>query len=87
MSHPPAWLATAIDVVLRAGAIQRRYVGGDLGIGKKGTIDLVTKVDLEVERMCRETIATRFPGHVVLGEEFKNESGAGDRHRWVFDPV
>ena len=87
MTHPPAWLATAIDIVLRAGALQRHHVGSNLDIGKKGTIDLVTKVDLEVERMCRETIAIRFPGHVVLGEEFENESGAGDGHRWVFDPV
>ncbi len=87
MSHPPAWLATAIDVVLRAGDIHRRHVGGDLGIDKKGVIDLVTKVDLEVERMGRATLAARFPDHAVLAEEFENETGTAARHRWVFDPL
>ena len=86
MSHPPAWLATAIDVVLRAGEVQMRYLGGDLQIDKKGPIDLVTRVDLEVERMCRDTIAERFPDHGVLAEEFENDR-TGARHRWVFDPV
>jgi myo-inositol-1(or 4)-monophosphatase len=88
MSHPPAWLATAIDIVLRAGVIQMRHLGGDLQIGMKGPIDLVTKVDLEVERMCRDTIAERFPDHGVLAEEFENTTDAAEaRYRWVFDPV
>ena len=86
MPHPPAWLATAIDVVLRAGEVQIRHLGGDLQIDKKGPIDLVTRVDLEVERMCRDTIAERFPDHGVLAEEFENDR-TGARHRWVFDPV
>ena len=65
-----------------------RHLGGDLQIAKKGPIDLVTKVDLEVERMCRGTIAKRFPSHSVLAEELDNETDrAGVRHRWVFDPV
>src|SRR6476646_7360330 len=60
-----------------------------LQIEKKGTIDLVTQIDRDVERMFRALVAGRFPDHVVLAEEF--ESG-GDRHReaeytWVFDPV
>ena len=65
-----------------------RHLGGDLQINKKGPIDLVTKVDLEVERMCRDIIAERFPSHSVLAEELDNETDrAGVRHRWVFDPV
>ena len=88
MFHPPVWLATAIDIVLRAGEIQTRHQGGDLQIDKKGAIDLVTKVDLEVERMCRETIAERFPDHGVLAEELENEvASPSTRLRWVFDPV
>jgi myo-inositol-1(or 4)-monophosphatase len=88
MSHPPAWQATAIDIVLRAGEMQMRHLGGDLQIDMKGPIDLVTKVDLEVERMCRDTIAERFPGHTVLAEEFANEDDEAEaRHRWVFDPI
>ena len=88
MFHPPSWLATAIDVVIRAGDIQMRHFGGDLQINKKGPIDLVTRVDLDVERMFRDIIAERFPGHGVLAEELENESDeTGSVHRWVFDPV
>ena len=65
-----------------------RDLGGDLQIDKKGPIDLVTSVDLEVERMCRDTIAERFPGHGVLAEELENDIQQTDgRHCWVFDPV
>jgi myo-inositol-1(or 4)-monophosphatase len=58
-------------------------------IEKKGAIDLVTEIDLAVEREFRAMIAERFPDHEVLGEEF---GAAGDRERrprhcWVFDPI
>ncbi len=86
---PPVFLATAIDAVVRAGEVQMAHFGRDLHIDKKGTIDLVTQVDLEVERAFRAMIAGRFPDHVVLGEEFE-EAGQRDAvpHLcWVFDPV
>jgi myo-inositol-1(or 4)-monophosphatase len=86
---PPIFLATAIEAVIRAGEVQMAHFGGEMRIEKKGTIDLVTEIDLRVEREFREMIAERFPDHVVLGEEF---SPAADRTRvaefcWVFDPV
>ena len=88
MRHPPAWLASAIDIVLRAGNVQMDHLGGDLQIGKKGPIDLVTRVDLEVERMCRDTIAKRFPDHGVVAEEYENAILPTEvRYRWVFDPL
>ena len=88
MSHPPAWLATAIEIVQRAGTIQLQHFGQDLQVTKKGTIDLVTKVDVEVERMGRALIAARFPDHAVLAEELENESPKTPaRPRWVFDPL
>jgi myo-inositol-1(or 4)-monophosphatase len=85
----PVFLATAIEAVIHAGAIQMAHVGRLTQVDKKGAIDLVTEVDLEVERGFRRMIAERFPGHVVLGEEFE---AAGDREAapeycWVFDPV
>ena len=55
-------------------------------VEKKGAIDLVTEVDLEVERMFRAMIAERFPDHDVLAEELGG-GGRGARHRWVFDPL
>ena len=85
----PIFLATATEIVLRAGEIQMARQESGFRIDKKGAIDLVTEVDLECERMCRAVIAERFPDHAVLAEEFS--SGPAEptmaSHRWVFDPV
>jgi myo-inositol-1(or 4)-monophosphatase len=55
-------------------------------VDKKGTIDLVTEVDVEVERMFRALIAGRFADHDVLAEEM-GQTRTGASHRWVFDPL
>lgn len=88
MAYPSTWLATAVEIVRRAGAMQLDCLGGNLQIRKKSAIDLVTRIDVEVERMGRAVIAERFPGHEVLAEELGNDAGrAPGRHRWVFDPL
>ena len=61
--------------------------GGNLRIDKKGTIDLVTDVDMAIEREFRALVAGRFPDHEVLAEEL---GGSGEVPRgpcWVFDPI
>ena len=87
-SIEPLFLATAVQAVIRAGAMQLAGVN-HLQVEKKGAIDLVTQIDRDVETMFRALIAERFPDHVVLAEEFATRS---DRQReaeytWVFDPV
>ncbi|HKC57770.1 MAG TPA: inositol monophosphatase family protein [Vicinamibacterales bacterium] len=84
----PLYLATAVEIVLRAGDIQRAGQESGFRVDKKGSIDLVTEVDLACERMCRETIAERFPDHDILAEELGGPSGgSASRFRWVFDPL
>jgi 3'-phosphoadenosine 5'-phosphosulfate (PAPS) 3'-phosphatase len=73
---PPIFLATAVESVIRAGEIQIAHVGGAMRVDKKGAIDLVTEIDLRIEREFRSAIAERFPKHVVLGEEFSIPSTA-----------
>jgi myo-inositol-1(or 4)-monophosphatase len=82
----PQFLATAIEAVTRAGELQIARFGSQVRIEKKGTIDLVTEVDVAVERMFRALIAERFPDHDVLAEEM-GQTTSGARHRWVFDPL
>jgi myo-inositol-1(or 4)-monophosphatase len=82
----PQFLATAIEAVIRAGDIQLARFGKNVHVRKKSAIDLVTDVDLEVERMFRALIAERFPDHEVLAEEI-DVASKGARHRWVFDPL
>ena len=91
MSAEPAddiYLETAIDAVRRAGEIQRQAFRGTFEIRKKGTIDLVTEVDVAVEKMVRALIAERYPDHDVLGEEFGGPgAGEGSRYCWICDPL
>ena len=85
----PLLLATAVEAVIRAGEVQMAHFGREFRVDKKGVIDLVTEIDIEIERGFRAMIAERFPDHAVLGEEF----GAGDSAGrvpslcWVFDPI
>ena len=83
----PAYLTTAVEIVRRAGEIQLRGQASGFRIDKKGTIDLVTEIDLECERMCRDVIGDRFPDHDILAEELGGSTAASSRCRWVFDPL
>ena len=85
----PVYLATATEIVLRAGEIQLARQESGFRVSKKGAIDLVTEVDFECERMCRAVLAERFPDHDVLAEEMGATAAgsARSRFRWVFDPL
>ncbi|OFW14889.1 MAG: hypothetical protein A3F70_03845 [Acidobacteria bacterium RIFCSPLOWO2_12_FULL_67_14] len=85
----PVLLATAVEIVLRAGAIQLEWRDSGFHVSKKGATDLVTEVDFECERMCRAIIADRFPTHDVLAEELGTATAgpSASRWRWVFDPL
>ena len=87
MSVDPQFLSTAVEAVVRAGEIQMASFGGEFRVDKKGTIDLVTEVDLAVEEMFRALIADRFPDHQVLAEELGGGATAPAGPCWVFDPI
>ena len=83
------FLATASEIVTRAGEIQLERRESGFSISKKAENDLVTEVDLECERMCRAVLAERFPEHDILAEELGegSTSARASRWRWVFDPL
>lgn len=86
----PQLLATAIEAALAAGRVQKRHFRSAFDIQKKGAIDLVTEIDLQVEREFRALIAERFPDHTVLGEEggdTGDTSVSTSRYRWIIDPI
>lgn len=88
MPHDPLLLATAVEAVVRAGDLQIARFGQAIEVSKKGRIDLVTEIDLAVERMFRAMVAERFPDHDVLAEELggATERPSG-RYCWIFDPL
>jgi myo-inositol-1(or 4)-monophosphatase len=83
----PLFLTTAIEAVVRAGDAQMARFGRTLRVDKKGAIDLVTEVDVEVERAFRQLIAGRFPDHHVLAEEMGGRADVPPGACWVFDPI
>jgi len=72
---------------VRAGSIQIDRFGGAMRVDKKGAIDLVTDVDVAVEKMFRDLVAGRFPDHRVLAEEFGGDAAVPSGPCWVFDPI
>src|SRR5262245_26489455 len=63
------------------------HFGRQMQVDKKGTIDLVTEVDVAVERMFRALIAERFPDHHVLAEELGGSAAVPPGACWIFDPI
>ena len=61
--------------------------------GRATSRDLVTEVDLEVQRLVRSSVAAEFPEHAFLGEEDCGSvaeslaASASDDWLWVVDPI
>ena len=87
MPANPLFLTTAVEAVVRAGDLQMAHFGRQMQVDKKGTIDLVTEVDVAVEHMFRDLIARRFPDHHVLAEELGGSATVPPGACWVFDPI
>ena len=87
MPHNPLYLTTAVEAVVRAGDVMIERFGSDVRVDMKGAIDLVTDVDVAIEREFRSRIAERFPSHTVLGEEMGGSAVAPEGPCWVFDPI
>ena len=83
-----SFLATAIEAALEAGEVQLAHFGGDLRIDKKGTIDLVTDIDIAIEREFRAMIADGSPTTSCWARSSRRR-GSAIRCRlcWVFDPI
>lgn len=77
------------QIVRRAGKIARTQ-GGKLtrgDISSKGEVDLVTRVDREIETFLRDALAREFPGIAFIGEE-GDYADASDRDRvFIADPL
>jgi myo-inositol-1(or 4)-monophosphatase len=87
LTRPPLFLTTAIEAVVRAGDTMMAHLGRKVRVDKKGTIDLVTEVDMVIERDFRAMIAERFPYHAILAEELGGTASIPSGPCWVFDPI
>lgn len=77
----------AVAAVREAGATLRnafRSEGVDVSL--KGRADVVTDVDVAVERETREVLLREFPGFGFLGEESGAVKGS-EPYTWIVDPI
>ncbi|HET6390324.1 histidinol-phosphatase [Hyphomicrobium sp.] len=51
-----------------------------------GAFDPVTKADRGAEKAIAQALATRFPDHGMVGEEFGTKPGSSP-YRWIVDPI
>lgn len=59
---------------------------GDLQIKQKGTQDLVSNADIEVELFIRKRLAEAFPDDGIVGEEHASVASRSG-YTWVIDPI
>lgn len=63
-----------------------KYYRKDVKIEEKEDLSPVTACDIEIERLFKELIGQRFPGHAVMGEESGLTSGNSE-YSWIIDPI
>jgi histidinol-phosphatase len=84
--HLREFLEFAMDAAWQAGRLTLAHYQTGVAVQRKVDRSLVTVADRRAEELLRGLIASRFPEHTIVGEEF----GANDQtssHRWVIDPI
>jgi myo-inositol-1(or 4)-monophosphatase len=81
-----SFLPAMSAIAREAGALLMHYFYQHLKIEYKGDADLVTAADRASEKLIRERIAEKWPGHDILGEE-QGLNDQGSDYRWYVDPL
>lgn len=76
------------EIVLEAGALIRKRLQEDMKVKRKNDdrTDLVTSVDLEVERYLVDKISNKYPKDSFLTEE-KTVDLVDSDNVWIIDPI
>jgi myo-inositol-1(or 4)-monophosphatase len=72
-----------------AGGLAGEYFAriAELEVHSKGTQDVVTEADVEVELLLKRELAERFPDDAFFGEETGGAELEAARGVWVVDPI
>ncbi|HTY64486.1 MAG TPA: inositol monophosphatase family protein [Acidobacteriota bacterium] len=74
------------SVAREAGRILLKHYRTDFAVEHKGTVNLVTEVDLAAEEWIVSRIRKAFPSHSILAEEKHSNTPEGEIS-WVIDPL
>lgn len=78
-------LRQARQIVRAAGSRFLQEIENGVDVNRKGEDDVVTNIDLLVEKLLREEIRRAFPEDALVGEELGGASHSG--RQWLIDPV
>ena len=82
------YLEFATQIAYEAGRLTLGYFGTEAARPEFKADDTpVTVADREAEKLIRDRIGARYPGHTVMGEEYGEAQGADPDHRWLLDPI
>lgn len=78
----------ALDLARTAGGIAQAHFRRAISIENKGvaSFDPVTSADRAIERVLRQMIDERYPGHGVVAEE-EGERPSRSPYTWFIDPI
>lgn len=79
-------LSATLEMTEAAAAISLRHFRQAMEIDIKDDTSPVTVADRETELALRNSLAARFPGEAIFGEEFGDTGGQSDG-RWIIDPI
>lgn len=80
------YLAFARETAIAAGRIALQHYQTGVAVELKPDASPVTRADRGAEQAIRHAIATRFPDHAVVGEEY-GADGRTSAFRWIVDPI
>jgi myo-inositol-1(or 4)-monophosphatase len=86
MSEIDDYVEVGTNIVREAGKLLLDRFHTELQVSHKGTIDLVTEVDLAAENLIVGRIREAFPKHSILAEE-RHSSARDEAVKWVIDPL
>lgn len=78
------YLEFAKEIAYEAGIIMKQYFTENNGANYKYDQTIVTKADLEINKLLIEKVKDKYPNHSVDGEE---EKFGQSKYVWVCDPV
>ena len=80
------YLAFALQVALDAGRVALEHYQTGVAVELKADASPVTRADRGAEQLIRQAIATQYPDHAVVGEEY-GADGRASSFRWIVDPI
>lgn len=83
------YINTCIDAAYEAGETLSNFHNKSLNyfVKKNNPRDLVSRLDVEVEKKIKDKIIKKFKNHCIIGEETKKLSKKNHDYEWYIDPL